>query len=144
MRKAVIWLARHVDKPILKLTEKDYNEHHLQDLLAEHGEVKAFADVQCRLYDDTLPVTTCTIPGSIEPEKEIWLIQHLHEVGAHDNASGVGTALEAVRSLKTLIGKGVLDPPKRTIRVICSWEIIGFLAHLCANPGITENVICGP
>ncbi|HVS73565.1 MAG TPA: glucosamine-6-phosphate deaminase [Phycisphaerae bacterium] len=33
-RKAVIWLAREVGKPILKLTDEDYNEHHLQDLAA--------------------------------------------------------------------------------------------------------------
>ncbi|MDX1683017.1 MAG: PIG-L family deacetylase, partial [Phycisphaeraceae bacterium] len=37
MRKAVIWLSQQVDKPILKLTEEDYNEAGLQDLLAEHG-----------------------------------------------------------------------------------------------------------
>ncbi len=37
MRKAVIWLARRLGKPILKLTEEDYNEAGLQDLLAEHG-----------------------------------------------------------------------------------------------------------
>lgn len=37
MRKAVIWLARHLDKPILKLTDEDYNESGLQDLLAQHG-----------------------------------------------------------------------------------------------------------
>ena len=37
IRKAVIWLARETDKPILKLTEEDYNEHHLQGLIAEHG-----------------------------------------------------------------------------------------------------------
>jgi glucosamine-6-phosphate deaminase len=36
LRKAVIWLAREVKKPILKLTDEDYNEHGLQDLLAEH------------------------------------------------------------------------------------------------------------
>lgn len=35
--KAVIWLARHLDKALLKLTEEDYNEQGLQDLLAEHG-----------------------------------------------------------------------------------------------------------
>jgi len=33
-RKAVIWLAQSVQKPILKLTEEDYNEHGLQDLIA--------------------------------------------------------------------------------------------------------------
>ena len=33
-RKAVIWLAGKVKKPILKLTNEDYNEHGLQDLVA--------------------------------------------------------------------------------------------------------------
>ena len=37
IRKAVIWLARKLKKPILKLTEADYNEEGLQDLLADHG-----------------------------------------------------------------------------------------------------------
>lgn len=37
IRKAVIWLALAVKKPILKLTDEDYNEHGLQDLVAEHG-----------------------------------------------------------------------------------------------------------
>ncbi len=37
IRQAVIWLAHQVDKPILKLTDEHYNEHHLQDLLAAHG-----------------------------------------------------------------------------------------------------------
>lgn len=35
--KAVIWLARKLDKPLLKLTAEDYNEEGLQDLLATHG-----------------------------------------------------------------------------------------------------------
>jgi glucosamine-6-phosphate deaminase len=33
-RKAVIWLAGKVGKPILKLTDEDYNEHGLQELAA--------------------------------------------------------------------------------------------------------------
>ncbi len=37
IRRAIIWLAQKVNKPILKLTDEDYNENHLQDLLAEHG-----------------------------------------------------------------------------------------------------------
>ena len=37
IRKATIWLAQKLRKPILKLTEEDYNEEGLQDLLAEHG-----------------------------------------------------------------------------------------------------------
>ncbi|HZZ72272.1 MAG TPA: glucosamine-6-phosphate deaminase [Pirellulales bacterium] len=37
VRKAIIWLALQMKKPILKLTDEDYNENHLQDLLAERG-----------------------------------------------------------------------------------------------------------
>ena len=37
IRKAVIWLARRLDKAVLKLTNSDYNEEHLQDLLVEYG-----------------------------------------------------------------------------------------------------------
>lgn len=36
-RRAVLWLAQKVDKPILKLVEEDYNEHGLQELLSARG-----------------------------------------------------------------------------------------------------------
>ena len=36
-RKAIIWLARHANKAVLKLTDHDYNEEGMQDLLAERG-----------------------------------------------------------------------------------------------------------
>jgi glucosamine-6-phosphate deaminase len=41
VRKAVIWLARQLAKPILKLTDEDYNEEGLQDLLADRGPAHA-------------------------------------------------------------------------------------------------------
>lgn len=36
-KRAVVWLARHVDKPILKLTDEHYSEHGLADLLTARG-----------------------------------------------------------------------------------------------------------
>jgi glucosamine-6-phosphate deaminase len=36
-KRAVIWLAQTLDKPILKLIEEDYNEHGLQELLSARG-----------------------------------------------------------------------------------------------------------
>lgn len=36
-RKAIVWLSLHLDKPILKLTERDYNGNGMSDLLARHG-----------------------------------------------------------------------------------------------------------
>jgi len=35
--RAVVWLSRTTGKAILKLTERDYAEHHLSSLLAQHG-----------------------------------------------------------------------------------------------------------
>jgi glucosamine-6-phosphate deaminase len=51
VRKAVIWLARKLAKPILKLTDEDYNEVGLQDLLADRGpaydiNIKVFRHLQ--------------------------------------------------------------------------------------------------
>lgn len=37
IRKAVIWLAFELGKPILKLTDEDYNEHGLQDMLSHRS-----------------------------------------------------------------------------------------------------------
>lgn len=37
VKRAVIWLARTLSKPILKLTNEDYNEHGLQELVATRG-----------------------------------------------------------------------------------------------------------
>ena len=36
-RRATIWLAQQLKKPLLKLTDEDYNEHGLQELSASRG-----------------------------------------------------------------------------------------------------------
>lgn len=38
-KKAVIWLARTLDKPVLKLTEEDYNKHGMAQLAVQQGPV---------------------------------------------------------------------------------------------------------
>lgn len=39
VKKAVIWLSKQLCKPILKLTEDDYNNHGMAQLATEHGPV---------------------------------------------------------------------------------------------------------
>ena len=51
MRKAVVWLCQEVHKPILKLTQKDYLEHSLGELLDRRGpydkiNIDVFNDLQ--------------------------------------------------------------------------------------------------
>lgn len=50
-RSAIVWLCKETGKPILKLTDKDYNEHGLGELLALYGSaynvnIKIFNDLQ--------------------------------------------------------------------------------------------------
>ncbi|MDD6892196.1 MAG: glucosamine-6-phosphate deaminase [Bacteroidales bacterium] len=51
IRSAIVWLCQTIKKPILKLTNKDYNEHGLSELLALYGSaynvnIKIFNDLQ--------------------------------------------------------------------------------------------------
>ncbi|MDR1746459.1 MAG: glucosamine-6-phosphate deaminase [Tannerella sp.] len=51
IRRAIVWLCQLTGKPILKLTNKDYNENHLGELLALYGSaynvnIKIFNDIQ--------------------------------------------------------------------------------------------------
>jgi len=51
IRHAIVWLCSRTNKPILKLTNKDYNQHGLDELLALYGSaynvnIKIFNDLQ--------------------------------------------------------------------------------------------------
>lgn len=51
IRKSVFWLCRKLDKPILKLTDRDYNDNGMSDLVTQHGpssaiNIKVFNDLQ--------------------------------------------------------------------------------------------------
>jgi glucosamine-6-phosphate deaminase len=54
IRQAVIWLSMKVKKGLLKLSENDFREHHLYDLLRDHGPAEklgeqVFADRQATI-----------------------------------------------------------------------------------------------
>ena len=51
IKKGVVWLCQKVNKPILKLTNKDYNDYHMNDLLTTVGtgydiNIKVFNELQ--------------------------------------------------------------------------------------------------
>jgi len=51
IRKAVFWLSKKLEKPILKLTDRDYNDNGMSDLVTEKGpaskiNIKVFNDLQ--------------------------------------------------------------------------------------------------
>lgn len=62
IRKAVIWLSLKVEKALLKLSDDDFREHELYELLREHGP----ASVLGRRVFDEMMGTLCTDPGGRE------------------------------------------------------------------------------
>jgi glucosamine-6-phosphate deaminase len=62
-RKAAIWLAEQVKKPLLKLTDEDYNEHGLQELIASRG---AAYDINIEVFK-SLQRTITGWPGGKPP-----------------------------------------------------------------------------
>ncbi len=98
-------------------------------------ELDARGVLECRFRVDgrigrghLMCVTGC-LRGVRTPHEEVVAVAHLYEVGANDNASGVAGTIEALRILRSLIRRGRLEPPPRTIRAIFTMEIVGFLAY---------------
>lgn len=48
-KQAVIWLCQQVEKPILKLTDRDYNDNGLSDLIAKEGSAY---DLNIRIFNE--------------------------------------------------------------------------------------------
>lgn len=48
-RRAIVWLCDKTQKPILKLTNKDYNQHGLDELLVKYGSAY---DVNIQIFND--------------------------------------------------------------------------------------------
>ena len=66
-RRAVIWLSQKLDKAVLALTNEDYGENHLQDLLTARG---GAYDVNLEVFKRLMDTITGW-PGGKEPGKTI-------------------------------------------------------------------------
>ena len=84
--------------------------------LAAGERLRGRALVRSRIGEGTLPTVTGVIPGTAK--EEVLLLGHQFEQGAIDNASGIGVMLEVARVLQSLIARGELRPPQRTIRFL--------------------------
>ena len=52
IRSAIVWLCQLTGKPILKLTNKDYNENGLSELLALYGSAGSAYNVNIKIFND--------------------------------------------------------------------------------------------
>jgi glucosamine-6-phosphate deaminase len=61
IRRAVIWLSLKVGKGLLKMSENDYREHELYELLREHGPAHVLGQ---RVFNEMMS-TICTHPAGV-------------------------------------------------------------------------------
>jgi len=117
----------------------------MRALLQAGKTVKLKAKIDARLFPFHEDVLTATIQGTEEPNKEIFLIAHLchPKPSANDNASGSGLLLEVARTIKTLIRKGKIPPPARTMRFIWVPETLGTVAYLSRHPELSSRLVAG-
>lgn len=71
-KKAVIWLAGEVGKPLLKLETEDFLHNHLHQLIYKYGSV---AQIRQRVFDELLE-RICTKPAGVDPQKIIVFSPH--------------------------------------------------------------------
>jgi glucosamine-6-phosphate deaminase len=72
IRRAVIWLSIKVKKGLLKLSEDDFREHELYELLREHGPAHRLGR---RVFDEMMN-TICTHPAGTEPQTVLVFSPH--------------------------------------------------------------------
>lgn len=71
-KKAVIWLAGQVEKPLLKLETEDFLHNHLHQLIHKYGSV---GQIRQRVFDELLD-GICTKPAGVDRQKVIVFSPH--------------------------------------------------------------------
>ncbi len=115
----------------------------LKKYLEDGQIVRLKAQVEAEYYDSQIEILTASLPGNVEPEKEVLIVGHLcHPApSANDNASGSGGMLEMARALRTLIDQGKINPPRRTIRFLWVPEFYGTVPYIQAHLERTRNTL---
>jgi glucosamine-6-phosphate deaminase len=72
IRKAVIWLCLKENKALLKLSDDDFRNHELYELLREYGPANALGR---RVFDEMM-ATLCTQPGGTTPQPMLIFSPH--------------------------------------------------------------------
>ncbi len=103
----------------------------LRQWLMDGKTVRVRARVQAELTEGEMEVLSALIPGQ-DPSKEVWLFAHIcHPLpGANDNASGSAALLEALRTLSSLIERGVVGPLEYSVRFLWGPEWFGTIRFI--------------
>jgi hypothetical protein len=107
--------------------------------LMKNGPVKIRATVDAKYVDEKDWEIVGEITGNENPNEEVWFVLHCSGPKPGANcASGAALGLEIARTMKTLIDKGIISRPKRTIKFLIGAEGDGLNAYLQTK--IDENI----
>ena len=117
----------------------------LESYFEDGKTVRMRAWVDAELIEGEMPTIDAWFPGSEHPEQEVILMGHLdhYKPGANDNASGCAGMVEIIRNIASMVERGVMEPPRRTIRFLFLPELHGAAAYLSRHPDIGERGIAG-
>lgn len=112
----------------------------LQQRLAGGEEILLHASVDASHDNGEYGFATAAIRGGNSADEEIHFTCHLDHPrpGANDNASGCVSILEVARTLNSLVSKGILPRPSRTIRFLWPAEIEGSIIYLSRHEDVSR------
>jgi len=113
-----------------------------QSRLARGEQITLQAVVKAEMKPSYYQIVSAVIPGGDAAGEEIVYSCHLchQKPGANDNASGAAAILEVARALTSMIKRGEIAAPRRTIRFIWPPEISGTLAYFAQHPEIVKRM----
>ena len=115
----------------------------LRAALRKNRRLRLRAKVNARSKKGTYPVTTGLVPGRSRRGDQIFVVAHLYEQGANDNASGCAVALEMASALNSLIKRGEIPQPKRSVRFLLTLEYPGTACYLHQHQKQVERTLAG-
>ncbi len=107
--------------------------------------VLAHVKIDAEIIPGDMPTLEALLVGSEFPQQEIVVMGHLdhYKPGGNDNASGTAGMVEILRNIRSLVERGAIKKPKRTIRFLWVPELHGTIAYLWENRDIGKRAIAG-
>jgi len=114
----------------------------LRRLIQEDGQAAVLrAEIDATSRPGHSDVVDAVVKG--RGREELWVLSHISEPGAYDNASGCAVSMEIARTLKALTSSGTFPPMKRSVRFLFSTEVSGFLPYLHERRDKLPDVLAG-
>ena len=139
VRRAVIWLSQLVGRPVLMLKDSDYNEHHLQDLLAEYGSAYEINLQVFRQLQNTItgwPAGKPNTPGVTFPKRIIVFSPH-----PDDDVISMGGTLTRLADQKHEVHIAYQTSGNIAVFDDDAWRFAKFASDFCDTFGVASDEV---